>query len=456
MKYSTYPKYKPSGVEWFGDVPEHWQTPPLSMRYECLLGKMLNESRITGKHLVRYIRNVDVQWDRINIRDLPEMDIAPSEIERFTVREGDIVTCEGGEVGRSALVNSVPFTLGFQKAIHRLRPKKRSEFARFQFFVMVAAAQIGAFTAGGNPNTIPHLTGEKLRRHRFPSPPLEEQTAIAGFLDRETGRIDTLISKQRELIELLQEKRRALISRCVTRGLPPKPAQAAGLDPHPKLKQTGIDWLGKIPEHWEVIRLSRKWDVLDCKHKTVSFVDEGIPIASIREVAGFEVDLSNANRTTQEEFQDMIEGGREPQEGDIIYSRNATVGDAAIVRSSQPFCMGQDVCLIRSTHQNSLFTAYLLRSPALLEQAESMMIGSTFRRINVGQIKSFWMTIPTLEEQTAIASYLDTETAKLDQLVSKAEELIDRLHEYRTALITAAVTGKIDVRNEGANNNVGE
>jgi type I restriction enzyme S subunit len=274
----------------------------------------------------------------------------------------------------------------------------------------------------------------------------DEQRAIADFLDRETPKIDMLVAKKRTLIERLKEKRTALISRTVTRGLPPDAARVAGLDPRPKLKAAGIDWLGDVPEHWKAHQLRYASIVLDCKHKTVSFVDDGVPLASIREVHGFEVDLSGAKQTTEEEYLEMIEGGRTPQINDIIYSRNATVGDAALVSTKERFCMGQDVCLIRTSTQHARYLLYFLRSAPLLEQVESLMIGSTFRRINVGQIKAFWICLPPQGEQEAIAGYLDRETQKIDGMVTRVETAIERLQEYRTALITAAVTGKIDVR----------
>jgi type I restriction enzyme S subunit len=186
--------------------------------------------------------------------------------------------------------------------------------------------------------------------------------------------------------------------------------------------------------------------ILDCKHRTVYFIDDGVPLASIQEVHGFEVDLTNAKRTTEEEYLEMIDGDRGPRMGDIIYSRNGTVGDAAMVRTSKRFCIGRDVCLIRAPEQNARFLLYILHSVPLLEQVESLMIGSTFRRIDVGQIKAFWICIPHPCEQHAHADFLDRETSRIDQMVAKVEEAIERLQEYRTALISAAVTGKIDVR----------
>ena len=215
---------KPSGIEWLGDVPAHCRIPPLYLRYEVVLGKMLNEKRLTRTNLVPYLRNVDVQWDRVNIDDLPEMDVAPDEFERFTLKRGDLLVCEGGEVGRTATWNGGLGRCAFQKAIHRLRPQSDGENPRFLYYCMLFAASAGVFVAEGNPNTISHLTGEKLRRYRFPSPPLPEQTAVASFLDRETATIDALIAEAQRAIDLLQERRTVLISAAVTGQIDLRPA----------------------------------------------------------------------------------------------------------------------------------------------------------------------------------------------------------------------------------------
>jgi type I restriction enzyme S subunit len=127
MSFPRYPKYKDSGVEWLGEVPEHWALPPLYLRYEVLLGKMLDTKKLTGANALPYVRNVDVQWDHVNVNDLPELDIAPDELERFTLRVGDILVCEGGEVGRTAIWRGELERCAFQKAIHRLRPLTSSE-----------------------------------------------------------------------------------------------------------------------------------------------------------------------------------------------------------------------------------------------------------------------------------------------------------------------------------------
>ena len=207
-----YPKYKPSGVEWLGQTPEHWRVAALRHRYSQCLGKMLDSKRITGRHSLPYLRNVDVQWDRINIENLPVMDIAPDEYERYTLRRGDLLICEGGEMGRSALWSGELSRCGFQKALHRLRPRNAGQdVPRFMHYALRAAVKGNAFD-DGHLSTIAHLTGEKLRTHRFPFPPVAEQESLVTFLDGELKQIDRSVSRVRRQIELLQEYRTRLIA----------------------------------------------------------------------------------------------------------------------------------------------------------------------------------------------------------------------------------------------------
>ncbi|MDE0232317.1 MAG: restriction endonuclease subunit S [bacterium] len=209
-----YPAYKESGVDWLGRVPEHWQVIALRYRYEQCLGKMLDTQRITGEFLMPYLRNVDVQWDDINVRDLPTMDIHPNEIERYTIRRGDLLVCEGGEVGRCAVWQGETDHCGFQKALHRLRPRN-SDVPRFLYFVLRAAVGREAFL-DGHESTITHLTGEKLRAHRFPFPPVAEQRTIQVFLDATCAQLEATSDAQRKIIQFLREFRTRLVADVVT------------------------------------------------------------------------------------------------------------------------------------------------------------------------------------------------------------------------------------------------
>lgn len=219
-------RLKPSGVEWLGEVPEHWEVASLRHRYSQVLGKMLDSKRISGENLMPYLRNTDVQWDRINVDGLPHMDIASAEYERYTVRAGDLLVCEGGEVGRAAIWTGGLPLCGFQKALHRLRPfNPVKDVPRFLYFALRAAAKGNAFS-DGHVSTIAHLTGEKLRGHPFPFPPGDEQLAIAEWLDLALTNIGSATERAARQVDLLREYRTRLIADVVTGKLDVREAAA--------------------------------------------------------------------------------------------------------------------------------------------------------------------------------------------------------------------------------------
>lgn len=208
---------KSSGVYWLGDIPKHWDVISLRMRYSVELGKMLDAKRITGRHSIPYLRNRDVQWDNVVTDGLPTMDIAPDELARYTIRNGDLLVCEGGQVGRSAFWKGALPVCGYQKALHRVRSFNHNrDYPRFLYYQFQLAAKLGVFAADGNENTIAHLTNEKLRRHRFVFPPFSEQKAIADALDTELLKFQNIIGQLEREIELLREYRTRLVADVVT------------------------------------------------------------------------------------------------------------------------------------------------------------------------------------------------------------------------------------------------
>ena len=218
---------KPSGVSWLGNIPQHWAVISLRMRYSVELGKMLDAKRITGRNSIPYLRNRDVQWDRILVDDLPTMDISPVEFPRYTVQQGDLLVCEGGQVGRCAFWEGVLPACGYQKALHRVRSLDLSrDYPRFLFYQLQLAAGLRVFSADGNENTIAHLTNEKLRRHCFAFPPPTEQKAIADGLDVELAAFRKTTSRLEREIDLLREYRTRLIADVVTGKLDVREAAA--------------------------------------------------------------------------------------------------------------------------------------------------------------------------------------------------------------------------------------
>ena len=205
-----------SGVEWLGEIPQHWEAPPVYARYDVVLGKMLDEKRISGAHLSPYLRNLDVQWHRINVRNLPRMDFHAEEKKTYALKKGDILICEGGEIGRTAIWQEQLPECYYQKALHRLRPITSLDNPEFFAFVMESVANLGVFAAESNQSTIQHLTAEKLRVFRFPSPPLREQEKITTHVRSETDKISDLYRIVERTTRLLYERRATLISAAVT------------------------------------------------------------------------------------------------------------------------------------------------------------------------------------------------------------------------------------------------
>jgi len=267
-------------------------------------------------------------------------------------------------------------------------------------------------------------------------PPADEQDKIVKYLGHAHARIDRTIAAKRKLIALLEEQKQAIIQQAVTRGL----------NSSVSLKDSGAPWLGHAPAHWELLPVRRHWSVTDCKHLTVPFTDTGIPLASVRQAQRFELSLSDARHTSQEHYETLIEGGRKPRPGDLIYCRNVGVGKATIVGNVGEFAMGQDVALLRSSGQDSRFFNYFLRSRAMESQLERVLVGSTFRRINVEQIRALLVATPPIEEQVEIARYLDTELAGLSSVGATVAREIELIREFRIRLTSDVVTGQVDVR----------
>ncbi len=440
-RFERYPAYKDSGVEWLGEIPAHWDLAPIYARYEVALGKMLDAKQVTGEFSRPYLRNVDVQWDRVNCESLPEMDFAPAERDRYLLRPGDLLVCEGGEVGRTATWGGEIAECFYQKAIHRVRPNSPREAPRFFYYVMCTLAKQGVFSAGGNQNTIDHLTATQLRHYRVPFASLSEQRTIASFLDRETERIDALIAKKERLIELLQEKRTALITRAVTKGL----------DPNVPMKDSGVEWLGEIPAHWDLAPIYARYEValgkmLDAKQVTGEF--------SGRYLRNVDVQWDHVNTESLPEM-DFAPSERERyllRPGDLLVCEGGEVGRTATWRGEMAECFYQKaIHRVRAHSERDAprFFYYLMHMLATRGVFSAGSNQNTIDHLTATQLRHYRVPFTSSGEQVGIAAFLDRETERIDLLITRVHAAIDLLRELRTALVSAAVTGKIDVRERG-------
>ena len=437
-RFKPYPAYKDSGVEWLGEIPAHWRALALKRigGLQAGVGFPDDEQGLTTEELPFF--KVGDMGATGNEREMRECQHTVSRatarrLRAFVFPPGTIVFAK---VGAALMLNRRRLLTRPSCIDNNMMGFMPGESDRVWAMYWLNGLDMGELA---NPGAVPSVNEGQMRDTPAAVPPPPEQRAIAAYLDRETARIDTLAAKNERLIELLQEKRTALITRAVTKGL----------DPTVPMKDSGVEWLGKIPAHWEVGKLRRFWSVIDCKHRTATYVDDGVPIVSTTEVKPGRMTLDGPRKVAMADFDDLTAGGRRPRRGDLVYSRNASLGSAAYVETDEPFCMGQDVCLITSD-ANQLYLGYQLNSPVVLAQIEAVSVGSTFERINIAQIKDYMVACPPRTEQGAIATLLDKHTSRIDALIAKVRDAIERLKELRNALISAAVTGKIDVREEGA------
>ncbi len=425
--FLRYESYKDSGVEWIGRIPSSWMVRRNKYLFAERDERKGNDalthfslSKTVG--LIRHIDSTDKEARADSLDNYKRFE--PNDLVMNKMQAWNGIFGYGDAEG----VVSPDYTV-LRKIV--------DINVKFYYYLYKTKIYIQQFAIESRG------MGDAFRRLHTPRfgaiyglyPPKNIQDRIASFLDQKTAEIDEAINKKQRLIELLQEQKAILINQAVTKGL----------NPNVPIQDSGTDWIGKIPEHWEVVRLKRAWNILDCKHLTAPFSEKGYPLASIKEVSGKKINLATASRTNRKFYKKLIEGGRKPLVGDVIYSRNVSVGAAALVDSTEEFALGQDVCLLRSIENHGPYFVHLLHSNAITDQISHLLVGSTFNRINISQIKELFVCIPPREEQEHIDAYANRIESEFEATIEKAKKEQKVLKEFSRVLISQAVTGKIKV-----------
>lgn len=471
MTVKPYSKTKPSGIEWLGEIAYDWTVRPIKHLVSTPVTDGPHETPEIFDEGVPFVSAEAVGGGRINFEKI-RGHITAEDHKRFSrkykPRRGDIYLIKSGATtGRVAMVETdVEFNIWSPLAAIRCEPTKADR--RFLFFYMQSREFRTAIELSWSFGTQQNIGMGIIQNLAVPLPSLPEQSAIAAFLDRETGRIDELVGKKKELIERLKEKRSALISRTVTRGLsadlPPetlaKLEAIAGekLPLNPTLKPSGIDWLEYVPEHWKPLRLKHLLRLQRGAVKTGPF---GSQLQSVEMMEG-EIKVYNQRSVITRDFAggdnyiSMAKFGElrafEVFPNDLLVTTRGTIGRCAVLPEDaergilHPCLMRVQFDLRRVSNR---FAEILIQeSGRVLEQLQVKSNATTIDVIYSESLREIWFSLPPLAEQRAIAAYLDAETVKIDALVAKVETAIERLQEFRSALITAAVTGKIDLREE--------
>ncbi len=427
-KRAAYPVYKPSGIEWLGEIPEHWEVKRLKFVANTVMGQSPNSDDYTFEESDRPFLQGNAEFGVENPTAKYYCETATK-----TAPAGSLLVSVRAPVGA---LNIADRCYGIGRGLCAVIPDQGSLISRFAWHTLtVTRHELWCIATG---STYEAVSADEVADMTVPISPLTEQRAIAAFLDRETARIDTLIEKKRRQIELLQEKRSALISHAVTKGL----------EPNAKIKDSGIEWLGEIPAHWEAIPLKRTFVILNGstpKSSEPAYWDGGIPWATPDDLGDLKGNTLETTRRmiTQEGYESCCTSLAPA--GSLVLSTRAPIGHLAVAGIS--LCTNQGCrCLVfRNTDDHRFYYYQLLAAKGELE---SWGQGSTFKELGRDKLCAVRLLRPPSHEQRAIAAFLDRETAQIDALIEKVEKSIELLREYRTALISAAVTGKIDVRRE--------
>lgn len=438
MKWPSYPTYKTSGVQWLTEVPEHWEVKrgrfcmdvnPRSRRLRSLNSE--EEVSFVPMDSIGEYGGLNLQQTRV----ISDVGSGYTEFDDGDVVVAKITPCfENGKGAlAAALVNGVAFGT---TELHVLRAGSKLE-QRFLFYFTVSRFFRGTgegemYGAGGQKRVPP----EFCENVRLPLPPMSEQRAIADFLDRETVKIDTLVAKKRSLIERLKEKRTALISHTVTRGLPADAACAAGLDPHPKLTPSGIDWLGDVPEHWATSRVGHLFRNLDHRRVPIAGEDRSI-LDKTYPYYGASGVIDHVDKYIFDETLILV-----AEDGANLLTRSTPLAFLA----SGKYWVNNHAHILKPVDGDIRYWVAVLKT----FDYTPLITGAAQPKLTSERLGTIVLPHPPSGEQRAIADFLDRETAHIDRMINRVEVAIDRLQEYRTALITAAVTGKIDVRKEVA------
>jgi len=438
MRWRVYPEYKDSGIEWIGEIPRHWDSQRLkylSSLNDETLGETTNPD---FEMLYVDIGNVDA-IQGIQHKERLTFEDAPSRARR-KVRHGDVIVSTVRTYLRAiAPIIKPEANMIVSTGFAVIRPRNRLE-SQFALYALRAPYFVEEVVANSVGVSYPAINASELATFFIALPSRDEQRAIAAFLDRQTAHIDALIAKKERQIELLQEKRAALISHAVTKGL----------DPTVPMKDSGVEWLGKIPAHWEIKKLRRVVaKFVDYRGRTPEKVESGVPLITARNIKNGHIDFSlSTEYMRKDEYHDWMVRGW-PEIGDVLVTTEAPLGETAQVINTR-IALAQRIILLK-VNVSRMINAYLkyhFLSASGQGELWSRATGSTAVGIRADRFKDSLVTVPPLEEQKEIVYLLDNEIVGLEKPLQKIEQSIERLQEYRTALISAAVTGKIDVRQE--------
>jgi len=439
-QFLRYPEYRRTHISWAKSCPKEWSELALKRLFRI-------ENGSTPKSSEASYWNGDIPWATPD--DLGALgQVAIARTRRYITRDGyngcgtslvppgSILVSTRAPIGHLAIA-AVPICTN--QGCRSLVPRTTSVDSRYFYYQLIIARQ--ELKALGQGSTFRELGSSQLRDIRVISPPAHEQRTIITFLDRETKKIDELIATKQRLIELLQEKRMALISQAVTKGL----------DPNVEMKDSGHPVLGAIPTPWSATRPKFICThIVDGVHHTPDYIDEGVPFVTVKNLtAGGGISFEDTKLISPTDHYEFCKRAH-PERGDILLTKDGTLGVPRVVETDREFSIFVSVALLKIRREliDPYFLKYAFESEVVVAQFSARQLGSALKHLHLEEISTISVPLPPRNEQKRIVAWLRDETKQLEDLTNRVNDGVDRLREYRSALISAAVTGQIDVRSQ--------
>jgi len=451
MRYKPYPKYKESGVAWLGEVPEGWEISKLRFIFSFNKGLTITKANLKNKGIPcvnygeihsKYGFEVSSEKHELKCVDSEYLITSKSSL----LSKGDFVFADTSEDIEGAgnfthLSGETQVFAGYHTIIGRQINEHNFRFLAYLIDSEAFRTQVRLSVKGVKVFSITQVI---LKNCIVWLPKIEEQKKIATYLDQKTQKIDTLIEKQQTLIKLLKEKR-ALISHAVTKGL----------DDTVKMKDSGVAWLGEVPEGWDVTKIKYKVNLIDGDRSSEypndkDYVDSGIPFISSKNIVDSKLINKNLKFISESKFQKLGRG--KLKHNDLVITVRGTIGHVGVFDKNLMGCntgfINAQMMIMRVVYMNFQFLFYLTKSTLWNKQIDLLAYGSTVKQLSNDIIGNLSIPFPPLKEQKNIAQYLDQKNNQIDTLISKSTQAIELLKERRSALISAVVTGKVDVRED--------
>ena len=439
MSFPRYPAYIDSGVQWIPALPAQWDL----KRFKSIFAERIDKSE-SGDELLLSVSAYTGVTPRFELVDEGDHLSRAESLEGYKrCFKDDLVMNIMLAWNRGLAFTQFEGIVSPAYCVFKVIDGSHPGFLNYLVRSDDYTAYFKAFSSGVIDSRL-RIYPETFGALFCALPPTNEQIAIATFLDRETAKIDALVAEQERLIALLQEKRQAVISHAVTKGL----------NPSAPMKDSGVQWLGEVPVHWEIKSISHILDAIgDVDHFMPESVEKGVPYLMTGDLKEFasEVDFDGCKQVSDEDYIGLSKRIKNSR-GDVIMARYATIGTSMYVDIAFDFLVSYS-CVTLKTDYSKMSGLYLfkyMKSIAFLQGIENKINANTQGNVGIKDLQSTKIAVPPIHEQTAIATFLDRETAKLDTLMTEARTAITLLQERRTALISAAVTGQIDVRAQAA------